>query len=578
MKLSFYSLILRLAVMTACLGTFLPAQGQEANPAFQSTDSFLTALNNADWECSFTSYPRLRFGAEKIEILSSDGKITNTLKNVTHPEPGLIRVGFNNGGVVLFSFSDDLQSFVIANMSEMSEFDIPGGTAGVKLPSTASDAPLEVTFKDHPYWKKARLHAAKMEVLDESGAPFATNEGFAFYPRGLGLKLPEKGAGFVVLSRQRAGGWYLGGRHLGSGVRTQAAGVFRPFLRSKLTDFAMRSAHFTRSLLLARQESMAHAQEQYALYNAVNIYGEGSEQVTYAYNEIGKLRGYALSFDRAADWHARAYAATKANFAQDKAKLLEIGTDLAESQAEKGDFAAAKVTLAEVFPHLPPEGGDARIPYAFYKALGAAEFGLRNYPQAAKQFGDNQKRAEAANFNGYVIESLLDLAACQMAQNQPIEAATSVALAMQRQDEWAKKNPNFNFDTYKLALACVALQKWDEAVKYSSLSQRRNSVSYEEYARLLSLLNRGDKPAAQKLAQDFKRRFAGGLDDIQIRRDIDAMTVKLTEAVSALSPAAIADLEQTWAQQVESLRKRPLQNYIFARVMVTAIAALKSGG
>ncbi|MES2505817.1 MAG: hypothetical protein V4599_03885, partial [Verrucomicrobiota bacterium] len=93
MKLSFYSLILRLAVMTACLGAFLPAQGQEANPAFQSTGSFLTALNNADWECSFTSYPRLRFGADKIEILSSDGKITGTLKNVTHPEPGLIRVG-----------------------------------------------------------------------------------------------------------------------------------------------------------------------------------------------------------------------------------------------------------------------------------------------------------------------------------------------------------------------------------------------------------------------------------------------------------------------------------------------------
>ncbi|MBB5035877.1 hypothetical protein [Prosthecobacter dejongeii] len=462
-------------------------------------------------------------------------------------------------------------------MSEISEFDIPGSQVGVKLPATAADAALEATFKDHPFWKKMRLHAAKMEVLDESGAPFATNEGFAFYPRGLGVKLPEKGVGFVVLSRQRAGGWYLGGRHLGTGVRTQVAGVFRPFLRSKLTDFALRSAHFTRSLLLAKQESMADAQEQYALYNVGNIYGEVSEQVTYACNEIGKLRGYALSFNRAADWHAQAYTTVKTHFGQDKAKLLEIGTDLAESQAEKGDFAAAKATLAEVFPYLPSEGGDARIPYAFYKALGAAEFGLRNYPQAAKLFVNNQKRAEAADFKGYVIESLLDLAACQMALNQPIEAAASVALAMQRQDDWAKKNPKYNFDTYKLSLACVALQKWNEAVKYSSLSQRRNSVSYEEYARLLSLLNRGDKTAAQKMALDFKRRFAGGLDDIQIRRDIDAMTVKLTEAVSVLTPAATADLEQAWAQQVESLRKRPLQNYIFARVMVAAIASLKNG-
>ncbi len=445
----------------------------------------------------------------------------------------------------------------------------------MKLPASEADQPVELAFKDHPYWKKARIQGEKMELLDESGAVFATNPGIRFYPHGLGVQLPEKGAGLVVMSRQRPGGWYLGGRHLGTGVRTDLAGTFRPFLRSKMTAFAMRSAHFPYVLLRAGQEELASAQERYAIYHAVNSHGETSEQVLGAFNEIGRLRGYARSYDKAPEWHQRAYALAKSHFSSDPLKLLEIGTDLAESQGEKGDFAAAKASLAEVHPHLPPAGGDARIPYAFYQALGAAEFGLRNYAEAARWFSENQKRAVEANFNSYVIESYLNLAACQLALNQPIEAATSVSLAAKHQDEWAQKNPKSNFDTYKLAFACVVLQKWPEAMKYSALNQNRNYVSYEEHARLLTLLNQGDKPAAQKLAQEFIRRFAGGLDDIQIRRDLDAMTLQITAAVAAMTPQVTAELETVWSQQVESLRKRPLQNYLFARVMVAAIASLK---
>lgn len=549
--------------------------GQQSLPAFASNEAFSAALSNVDWENSYNTSPRLRFLPEKIEMLANDGKVTGTYTAISMVEPGIVKAEHRSGDITLHVFGDDLRTFVKGSMKDMSEFEVRGATGPVKLPATAADKPLEIVFKNNPFWKGLRIHADKVEILDEKGNAFATNPGIRFYPHVMGVELPEKRAGMILLSRQRPGGWYVDGRFLGTGVRTEDSNVFRPFLASKLTNFAHRSAHFVYPLLIAKQPELAAAQEKYALYNAANAYGETSEQMLYALNEIGKLHGYARSYDGAARVHARAYAHAKANFGQDKAKLLETGTDLAEAQAEMGDFAAAKVTLAEVFPHLPPDGGDARIPYAFYKALASAEFGLRNYPQAAKLFTENYKRATDGQLNYFAIESMLDLTACQMAQNQPLEAAASLRLAMERQDAWAQKNPRSDFDTYRLSFACVAMKKWDEAMKYSSLTNRRSSVAYEEYARLTALLNQGKKAEAQKLAKQFAQRFKGGLDEVNIRRDIDAMTVQLTAAAADQTPAATAELERVWAQQVESLRKRPLQNYLFARVMVDAIQALK---
>jgi len=542
----------------------------QVSEALQSPENFWAALKGVDWECSFNSYQRLRFGPEKIELLGQDGKITGGLINISLLEPGAIRVDYNNGGVVIFWFGDDLKSFVVANMKDISEFDIPGASAPVTLPTSG----VEISFKDNPFWKKARLQPSAMEVLDDSGSAYATNQGFAFSPRALGVKLPEKGVGAAFLSRQRAGGWYLTGLHLGSGVRTQGVGLFRPFLRSKMRDFAMRSAHFNRHLLLSGQEQMASAQEQYALYNAISFYGENSEPTIYAMSEMGKLRGYALSYERAADWQQQAYTAAKAHLSGDTAKLFEIGTDYAESQSDRGDFAGAKATLAEVQPYLPASNNPRDV-YPYYRALGAAEFGLRNYAQAAQLFSDNQKRAQEASMEGSEIEAILDAAACYMALNQQLEAAARVSFAISRQDEMKKQFPKYTFDTYKLSMACSIMQKWPEATRFSEDGQRRNWVSYMEYARLFSLLCQGKKEEAKKLAQEINQRFKGGVDEIQIRRDIDAMVVSITKSVHDQTPQAVAELEQAWARQVESLRKRPLQNYIFARIMVASIAELK---
>lgn len=540
----------------------------------QSPESFWTALRNVDWECSFNSYQRLRFGPEKIDLLGQDGKVTGGLTRISLLEPGIIQVDYSNSnGVVLFVFADDLKSFVVANMNDISEFEITGAAEPKSLPTNDAEPGLEISFKDNPFSKKARLRAAAVELLDDGGATHAANEGFAFSPHALGFKLPDKKVGAAFLSRQKAGGWYLNGRHLGTGVRTQGVGLFRPFLRSKMRDFALRSAHFNRHLLLSGLEQTATAQEQYALYNAINVYGENSEPVIYAMNEMGRLRGYALSFDRAAAWHQQAYTAAKAYLAGDTAKLFEIGTDYAESLGDRGDFAEAKAILTEVQPHLPTSNNPREV-YPYYRALGAAEFGLRNYAQAAQIFADNHKRAQEGNMVGSEIESLLDTAACYMALGQTLEAAARVSLAVTRQEEIKKQYPKSVFDTYKLSFACSVMGKWPEATQYST-ERQRGSVTYMECARLLSLLCQGNKEAAQKMAKNFSARVKGGLDEIQIRRDIDAMIVSVTQASAEQTPDAIAQLEQTWAQQVESLRKRPLQNYIFARVMVAAIAELK---
>jgi tetratricopeptide (TPR) repeat protein len=564
-----------LAILTTA-GMESPTAKAEAAETFQSTESFFSALNNVTWETSFPRYPRVRFLPDRIEVLAMDNRVMNRFTGVTHLEPGVIKLEQPGGELVLFQFADDLNSFVVANMLDITEFDVLGAAGPVKLPALPSDPPLDIKLKEHFFWNQIRLHSDKMEVLDAGGSASATNEGYAFYPHGLGMDLPEKRAGLAVLSRKRAGGWYLSGRHLGTGTRTNFVGVFRSS-PSKMRDFSHRSVHFTRALLRAGQVPLVAVQERYAVKYASMTYGENSEAIVHAYNELGKIHGNERSYDRAAEWHARAYAAAKANFGSDSAKVLELGTDLAESQGETGDFAAAKVTLEELLPLLPPPGGHVRVPYAYYRALGAAEFGLRNYPQAVQIFRGNVNLSLEARSDAHAVEALLDLAACQMALNQPIEAAASLNLAMSKQEERKQRSPKTTFDTYKLSLACTAMQKWEEAIKYSDETQRRSSVTYMECARLLALLNKGDKVGAQKLAQDFSRRYKGGLDEVEIRRDIDAMILKVTSATAALTPQATSELEQTWAEQVESLRKRPLQNYLFARVMVAAIASLKNG-
>lgn len=563
------------AISLACLST---AAAQKPHPALQSQEAFFAEIQGKKWETSFTSYPRIRFEKDRIDFVGDDGKVTGRMINVSYPEPGQVRVEFRDKSFHLFVFSDDLETFVICNMLEANPFTLEAGAGAgaAALPVAATDAPLTISFVDNPFWKAGRLHADKMELLDGSGAVFATHPAFAYSSRVQGVALQEKQAGAVVLSRQKPGtGWYLKGRNLGTGLRTDVVGPFRMFLRTHLSKFQLRSAHFIYPLLLAGKDQLAAGQERYAVKLNKDGYGDSSDKVARCLQEMGKLRGYARSYAGAAALLAESLAHAKTSLATDKSALLDISTDLASSQNDAGDFAGAKKTLAEAHALLPAPGGDIGGFYFFYDALGAAEFGLRNYSQAAKVFADNLKRVQDAGYKSNIVTTLLNLIPCHLAQGQAAQAETALRQCMETQDQWQKENPNHKFDNWKLAFACVALGKNQEAVKYSPVySQRRSWVSYEEYGRMVSLYNSGDKAGAQTLAKQFVERFSN-INEINIRDDMDPITVALTLAIANQTPDAITALEQVWAAQVDSLRNRPLKNYVFAKVMVLTLAKLK---
>ena len=544
-----------------------------AQTGIATSEAFLAGIENQKFECSFRSYPQLRYSNGKIEALAAD-QILTSLSQVTQLEPGILQAKYRDGSYSLFVFSDDLKAFVIGTMSEMSSFSIDGAPAQTKLPSVGTSA-LEVSFQDHPFWKKARIHADRMEIQDDSGKTFATNPTFSFFPQVHGVGLPEKGAGMIVLSRQKPGtGWYFSGKYLGTGVRTDESGYFRTVLRGKLTGFVERSVQFGYALLQAEKEDLATGQEFYSARYTEEVYGPQSEQVGEAWNQMGLLRGYRRSYAKAPEYHQKAYAHVKQNFGTDKPRLLKYGTDLAASLNDAGDFAGAKNALSEVYSLLPADGADFQGAYTFYLQLAMAEFGLKNYAQSANHLQANLKRSQASQMDGYDVESLLYLIACQIMQKQDVQAMASLTQCMSIQDARSQKNPGADYDTWKLAFACVALGKNEEAVKYSPVAQRRIWVAYEEYGRMVSLLNSGDRAGAQTLAKEFIGRFSN-LQEINIRNDIDPITVKLTRAIADPTPANIGELEQTWSAQVGSLKNRPLKNFIFARVMVATLAKLK---
>lgn len=188
--------------------TFILAFVVSTSPAQAvSGGDWMAPLKNVLWECSLQSNPRLRFASDKIETLDAGGKIISTMNKVSELEPGILRVDFNRGALMLFIFAEDMQSFVFAHMKSIHEFDLEGATGPSLLPT----APALIHLKDHPDWKTARVQSDKLELLDGSGNAYATNQAVPFTSRVLGVRLPSRGKGAVLMSRVKPGGWYLGG-------------------------------------------------------------------------------------------------------------------------------------------------------------------------------------------------------------------------------------------------------------------------------------------------------------------------------------------------------------------------------
>lgn len=126
------------------------------------------------------------------------------------------------------------------------------------------------------------------------------------------------------------------------------------------------------------------------------------------------------------------------------------------------------------------------------------------------------------------------------------------------------------YDIHPLALACAALEQWDEALRFSPLTARKSSVTYQKFVHLATLWNRGDREKATELAKQLSERFKGDMDEAMVRRDMDAMLIGLTEAVVRPSTATAAAFREEWDHQKRSLRNRPLENYFFALVLLKA--------
>jgi len=557
-----------------CLIPALSVLGQSADSALESEASFIEALADVQWECSFTAYPRVEFFADRVEVLDRSGKVTRKLSPVEVPEPGLMKLSFNSGASAWFVFAEDMQSFVIANMDKVYPFAI-AGPAVTSWPVEGDGTELALNLESHPDWQGLSVTGDSVTATgDNTGDSMAAAR---YLPRALGVFSPLKGASFVLLSREKAGGWWMQGKHLGTGSRTSRSGVFKPPARTLLKDYPLRSTQFSYALLRAGHKMEAAAQEQYAARMIAGLYGETSEKVIHGYREMGDVRGYTRSYQEAPEWHEKAYRLARQNLSDRADELLDYGTRYAGSLADRGDFELAKSVIQEVRSYVDQvnyEGKTAiNLINSYYETVGEIEFGMRVYDQSATTFMTGAERALGVKYSSTAVRFYLHAAASQLAAGQRDKATATLQLAIDLQRQRQKDNPKSKYDTYRLAFACVALQQFDVALEFAPVSTRRSSVLYEEYARLVALWNSGDREAASEFARDIGGRF-DELSDIQIRRDIDAMTVELTSALSDPSAQRARAFEQAWADQAESLRKRPLKNYLFARVMVDVIAGL----
>ncbi|MCB1064989.1 MAG: tetratricopeptide repeat protein [Verrucomicrobiae bacterium] len=527
---------------------------------------FVSGLDGVSYECSFLSNPRMKFFADRIENLDLKGKTTGTLKNFSYLEPGLGKIEYTSGASAWIAFSDDLSAFAIANMEKV--YDCTGTEAGATFSET--NAPTTLTISGHPTIAKIAVEANTITLYSADGTKIGERQAFRFLPHAIGFIDENFKDGFLLLSREKPGGWWMEGNHLGTGVRTDKGGIFQLNTSSPLRNFVQRSVQFPKVLLRAKQPSTAEAQEHYAVSLLEEVFkDDGAPGKIHGYKEIGMTRANHLDREAAIPWYEKAHTLAMAHLDADPKNRLHYITLYGDGLADVGEFDRALEVLREGEPLLG-KIDDVQTRYLWHEAIGKAEFGARRYEPAIEQFESKAKLAEEANFQGVISYANMEIATCYRAAGNTDEALAALDKAIAAQDKRQSENPKANYDTYRLAFACAAFERWDDALRFAPLTNRRSSVTYQEYARLAALWNRGDAEEATKLAKLFASRFGDDLDEVLIRRDMDTMTVRLTEAIAQPSSANSAAFSAEWDHQKESLKKRPLENYLFALVLLKA--------
>lgn len=527
---------------------------------------FLAVVKEVPYECSFRSNPRVRFFEDRIENLDSRGKVTGTIKDFSFVEPGLGKIQYNSGAAAWFAFSDDLTTFAVANMEDIFE------CSGLQVGETFADSeePVLLTLENHPKIGQVKVGQETITLISPSGSEIGQYPAFHYLPHAVGFVDENLKDGFLLLSREKAMGWWMEGNYIGAGVRTDKGGIFQLNNRSPLRNFLQRSVQFPKVLLRSGNATMATAQEKYASTMLDEVFKEkGHPSRIHGLKEIGMARANHLDREAALPWYEKAYRLASEHLASDPKEQVHYITLYGDGLADTGKFQEGLDVLSTGIP-LMAKVEDVQTKYLLHEAAGKAEFGMRRYDSAINHFAAKAKLGKEANFLGVVSMAQFEIATCHRAAGNSEAAMAALDLAISAQEERQKGNPKANYDTYRLAFACAALERWDDALRFADLTNRRSSVTYQEYARLATLWNRGDTDEASELAKKFVSRFGEDMEEVLIRRDMDTMTVRLTEVIAEPSPETSRAFSEEWDRQKESLKNRPLENYFFALVLLKA--------
>ncbi|MDF1816139.1 MAG: hypothetical protein P1V20_28315 [Verrucomicrobiales bacterium] len=514
-------------------------------------------LDGITWECSFRTVPRFRLTDDnKVETLDSKGKVTRNETRSKQIEDRIIRVQYKDG-TLWYLFSDDLKSCLLGNTKKYYPVEfVPGGNNAKVI--------------GHP-------DCETIEVTDtEFKAGAASGDAFHYRKDVIGSVLSKSRAVLLVRSKDNPEkGWFIDGMHIGVAVRTEDGGKLSVTSRTKLSGYLGRSAQITRVLCRANQENLADIHESHVAQVVSKFYGDKSIELLYGYRDMGLGRGYARSFEKSPHWHSKAYTLANESSPEMPALRFETGTRYASALSDAGRFDEALPVFKEIYPlreDIDPKE-DFSLLMSYYDGLAKNSFARKDYPRAVNWFTKYIKVAEENTYTGSHIAALLDIGACRLAAGDTAGAKKAVTEAVAMQAARQKRNPKSTYDTWKLSFACVALDMMDEAKKYGPLFNYKSSIRYTEYAHLLALWNGGETEKARSLADKIATRIET-MENIQIRRDVDMMTILISKAIGLNTPDAIAECRTEWSAQAQNLKNRPLENYIFARVLVTAMSKL----
>jgi tetratricopeptide (TPR) repeat protein len=565
----------KVALVFLLLGPAVAAAQQNPS-ALASEAAFRAAIHNHFWECSASTYQRVRFVEDRLETVNDSGVVINTLRDGKCPAPGIMQFEFSNGTQGWFIFSDDLQTFVMSYTGSSNEFAVPEGAA---LPPFGKEGEpangMLCMMIGHQDWKEVKFFRDKMELRGPDGVPYATNEAAVCLPHVLAVTLPAKKTGCAVFPRQGGKGTWLPGWSLYFGVRQNLSGPFRPRYAVALSAGPGRSAQFIQALGKAQRWQEAHAAAIVALSEAREVHGETSTQVTAAMDIMATSYADLRRWVEAETWHSKALEHSLANHGANDAQVVGDATSFARMLLKQGKFEQARGVLDRVRERAPKLAGNVKELYWFHQLSGEAAFGMRDNAAATAEMQKAAKAVEGQNVDLTVIETLGYLTYCYLAQNNNAEAAKACAEYSKMVDKGKAEHPNQFFDTTQAALVWSSLGRWDDALRYlpdyPPGSRQNPGIAVADVVRILVLWNSNKRKEARELAEKLVPRFSAR--GVPVNEGV-AVFMKLVEAIADPTTAKLTAAEQEWNTQVEEMKKRPLHNYAMARLVRFTLSSL----